>query len=934
MKGVLALMVLLLMSLLIAGCSSSSGNGSSSATTTSISGSGVKGPLAGAITRLYQVDLTKVDLKGSLLSEGSTNNNAAITDLSIADGLSGLLLLEFIVDGDTVEINTGNAPVFNRLVTVIDVQRIYDGDSIYASPLTTIAVSLAQSKADSSSPYIGNGDFIISEAEFVAALGFAQNQVKSTVGFGLDSSVDIFVVPPMITAETNTTAEQTAVVKYRQAIEALAAVSVKTAADSTVSDTAQEIFDALTEDLTDGDIDGQSSTGAVGTLIALDVPIATSMAAVNLSSLLIPGTTTPVTDIETELVAETSTTGETTDTTELGDGTIAVDLAMPELIADSDGDGVDDASDAFPADPTESADTDGDTVGDNADAFPNDATETVDTDSDGVGDNADVFPNDATETADTDSDGVGDNGDAFPNDATETVDTDGDFVGNNADTDDDGDSVADTSDAFPLDATESADTDSDGVGDNSDAFPNDATETVDTDSDGVGDNSDVFPNDATETVDTDGDGVGDNADAFPNDPTRTVALWAGTVQLGAAVVQTNLEDIAIDSAGSVYAVGFTNGDLDGQTRTGLIDMYITKYDSLGAKQFTRMLGAMWGADRRTAHAHAVATDSNNNVYVVGYTGGSFDGNNWLGIWNMFLVKFDSDGNKIFSATFGASAYTYPTDITIDASDNIYVTGYETGSFGGAPIGSKDLFLAKFDTNGNQAFVKKLGVSSKVVMPQSIVSDTSGNVYVAGYTSGNLNGETLNGSADIFVVKFDAAGNVLLTRLFGVSGAVFTNSDMAVDTSGNFYVTGYTSKTFDGVTPTGLLDTFLVMYDSAGTKVSTKMYGVAGAYVQGMAIKADSIGNVYITGSTSTGLDGNSLAGNSDAFLLKYDSSGVAEFASQLGASGGSPSGRAIAIDSSDNIFISGNTDRGLDGNSMTGTQDFFISKYDSSGNLK
>jgi hypothetical protein len=916
MKKILALMVLSLMSLLMAGCGGSSSNGSSSETTTSINGSGVKGPLAGAITRLYQIDLAQVDLKGTLLSEGSTNNNAAITGLSIADGLSGLLLLEFIVDEDTTEINTGKAPVFNRLVTVIDVQRIYDGGSIYASPLTTMAVSLAQSKADSSSPYIGNGDTIISEAEFVAALGFAQNQIKSAIGFGLDSTVDIFVVPPMINAETDTTAEQTAVVKYRQAIEALAAVSVKTAADSTASDTAQEVFDALTEDLTDGDIDGQSSTGAVSTLIALDVPIETSMAAVNLNALLIPGTTTPVTDIETELVAETSITGETTDTTALENNTIDVDLVMPELIADSDGDGVGDNSDAFPLDATESVDTDSDGVGDNADTFPNDATETVDTDIDGVGDNADIFPNDATETADTDGDQVGDNADAFPTDPSESIDTDGDLIGNNADTDDDNDGVLDTNDRFP----------------------SDATETVDTDRDGVGDNSDVFPNDATETVDSDNDGVGDNSDAFPNDPTRTVdtgvvASWS-TVQLGSPVAQTNLEDIAIDSANNVYAVGFTNGDLDGQTRTGLIDMYITKYNSVGAKQFTRTLGAVWGASLRTAHAHAVAIDSNDNAYVVGITTGSFDGNNVLGTVSMFLVKFDSNGNKIFSKTFGASAYTYPTEITIDASDNIYVAGYEDGYFGGSPIGNKDLFLAKFDTDGNLDFVKKLGETGDIVMPKSIASDASGNVYVSGFSTANLNGETLIGSADVFVIKFDATGNVLFTRFFGAPGAVFVNGDMTVDASGNSYITGYTNETIDSVAPTGLLDTFLVIYDSVGTKISTKMYGEPGAYVQGMAVKTDSIGNVYITGITSIGLGNNPLTGVNDAFLIKYDSSGVGEFASQLGASGGMASGRAIEIDSADNIFISGNTDRGLDGNSLTGSQDFFISKYDSSGNLK
>jgi hypothetical protein len=213
-----------------------------------------------------------------------------------------------------------------------------------------------------------------------------------------------------------------------------------------------------------------------------------------------------------------------------GGSATAVGTVVVTVIADTDGDGVADAADAFPNDASETVDTDGDGVGDNGDAFPNDATETADTDGDGVGDNADIFPSNAAESADTDSDGVGDNADAFPTDATETVDTDSDGVGDNADAfptdatetvDTDSDGVGDNADAFPTDATETVDTDSDGVGDNADAFPTNAAESADTDSDGVGDNADAFPTDATETVDTDGDGVGDNADAFPTDPTET-----------------------------------------------------------------------------------------------------------------------------------------------------------------------------------------------------------------------------------------------------------------------------------------------------------------------------------------------------------------------------------------------------------------------------
>ncbi|QYJ76449.1 Ig-like domain-containing protein [Shewanella sp. FJAT-52076] len=243
-----------------------------------------------------------------------------------------------------------------------------------------------------------------------------------------------------------------------------------------------------------------------------------------------------------------------------------MDIGAIEYVfnGDFDGDGVPDASDAFPSDPTETVDTDSDGVGDNSDAFPNDANETLDTDSDGIGNNADndddddnvadsedAFPLDASEWLDSDADGIGNNADtdddndnvpdssdAFPLDATESVDTDLDGIGNNADTDDDNDGVLDASDAFPLDATEAVDTDLDGIGNNADtdddndgvldgadAFPLNPAESMDTDLDGIGNNADTdddndgvldgddaFPLDATESVDTDFDGIGNNAD--------------------------------------------------------------------------------------------------------------------------------------------------------------------------------------------------------------------------------------------------------------------------------------------------------------------------------------------------------------------------------------------------------------------------------------
>jgi hypothetical protein len=171
-RGQAAFLILLLVGLLPCACGYD-GGGNSGVNASSIQGAGVKAPLAGATVRLFQVDLSQTDLKGTLLDEGHTDGTSAICGLSIEDGLVGLVLLEFVVDGDTVEINTNETPVMDRLVTVFDVQRVYDGHPIYASPLTAMAVELSRRKADTQTPYAGNSDDVTGETEFIAALDIA-----------------------------------------------------------------------------------------------------------------------------------------------------------------------------------------------------------------------------------------------------------------------------------------------------------------------------------------------------------------------------------------------------------------------------------------------------------------------------------------------------------------------------------------------------------------------------------------------------------------------------------------------------------------------------------------------------------------------------------------------------------------------------------------
>ena len=98
--------------------------------------------------------------------------------------------------------------------------------------------------------------------------------------------------------------------------------------------------------------------------------------------------------------------------------------------------------------------------------------------------------------------------------------------------------------------------------------------------------------------------------------------------------------VATDSSGNVYVAGHTFGGLDGNSSAGERDLFVVKYDSSGTKQWTRQLGTSSGD-----YAEGVATDSSGNVYVTGYTTGGLDGNSSSGDYDLFVVKYDSSGNK-------------------------------------------------------------------------------------------------------------------------------------------------------------------------------------------------------------------------------------------------------------------------------------------------
>ncbi|OCC29144.1 Uncharacterized protein GNX_2303 [Leptospira interrogans serovar Canicola] len=337
--------------------------------------------------------------------------------------------------------------------------------------------------------------------------------------------------------------------------------------------------------------------------------------------------------------------------------------------------------------------------------------------------------------------------------------------------------------------------------------------------------------------------------------------------LGVAGASTTAYGITSDSLGNVYTTGMTSGNLDGQVQSGTQDLFVTKYDGNGNKQWTRLLGV---AGIQTL-ARGITSDNLGNVYTTGTTFGNLDGQALSGTQDLFVTKYDTGGNKQWTRLLGvAGQITQGNGVAFDSSGNIYLTGRTSGNLDGQALsGIQDLFVTKYDTGGNKQWTRLLGVAGVSTTAYGITSDSLGNVYTTGVTSGSLDGQALSGTQDLFVTKYDTGGNKQWTRLLGVAGQITQANGIASDSSGNTYLTGRTSGSLDGQALSGTQDLFVTKYDSGGNKQWTRLLGIAGVSTTAYGITSDSLGDLYSTGITSGNLDGQILTGTQDLFVLKY-----------------------------------------------------------------
>jgi uncharacterized delta-60 repeat protein len=388
--------------------------------------------------------------------------------------------------------------------------------------------------------------------------------------------------------------------------------------------------------------------------------------------------------------------------------------------------------------------------------------------------------------------------------------------------------------------------------------------------------------------------------------------------------------VTIDSSDNIYLTGRTLGGLDGNTNSGDNDTFLVKYNSSGIKQWTRQFGTS-SSDVTSDGGKGINVDSSGNVYVTGHTYGGLDGNTNSGDYDIFLVKYNSSGTKQWLRQLGTSSEDRGNSVSLDSSGNVYVTGYTHGGLdGNTNSGSSDIYLMKYNSSGTKQWIIQLGTSSTDI-GRDVSVDSSGNIYVAGFSEGGLDGNTNSGNADIILMKYNSSGIKQWIIQLGTSSEEKAGS-VFVDLTGNVYMSGYTFGGLDGNTNSGNDDIFLVKYNSSGTKQWTSQHGTSSREI-GKDVSVDSSGNIYISGHTNGELDGNLNNGNVDLYLMKFNSSGTKQWTSQLGTSSiDYVSG--MSIDSSGNVFISGYTEGGLDGNTNSGNKDIFLVKYNSDGVLQ
>jgi len=407
------------------------------------------------------------------------------------------------------------------------------------------------------------------------------------------------------------------------------------------------------------------------------------------------------------------------------------------------------------------------------------------------------------------------------------------------------------------------------------------------------------------------------------DAAVAVAPWVWIDRLGMG----EAEDVLVAPDDRVFVTGTVNGAFPGETQVGYDDVFLRKLDSNGAELWTHQFGT-----DQSEYPNAVALAASGDLFVGGQTFGAFAGQTLTGDADAFVTKLDSTGVVIWTRQFGTVRYSYVGGLAVDAAGNVIVAGAvgSNGALAGqTSAGLIDIFVRKYDPDGNELWTRQFGTAGHDY-GYAVVVDGSGDIFVSGSVDGALAGQTSVGNTDAFVRKYDAAGTELWTHQFGTTDSEYA-TDMALDGSGNPVVVGSVYGALPGQTSAGQGDGYVRKLNGAtGAVLWTQQYGSADED-EALGVAVSSTGHVALVGSTRGALPGKTQSSYRDAYVRKLDQNGGPLWTQQFGPFDGdaeSPStSSAVAFKTNGSVVATGYVAGSVSGASHLGIIGAFTAEF-------
>ena len=373
------------------------------------------------------------------------------------------------------------------------------------------------------------------------------------------------------------------------------------------------------------------------------------------------------------------------------------------------------------------------------------------------------------------------------------------------------------------------------------------------------------------------------------------------------------------------------------------DIFLCKYDSCGELVYA----LTWGSYSIDA-GYSVSLDSDGNVYASGcfHKMTDFDpgpGEEWhtpVGDWDAFLSKFDPEGNFLWVETWGGSLDEIAIGIEVDKFGNCFAAGHTKSQ-----TTEKDVFLRKFDPDGNTEWYKVWG-STGPDEGRGIDVDSYGNAFVLGYFSSTadfdpgpgVENHTAAGAEDVFFSRFKPNGDWVWTQTWGG-----TQSDrgwgVAMENDDYVYATGY-------IGVSGKTDGYLKKFSTSGVEQWSKTWGAQTVSNTASNEIDFGDGHVFVTGyfngtvdfDPGPGMIKYSSNGYDDVFLSKFSTSGDLIWARAWGGNN-VDYGTGISVDGYGNVYTGGHFQNSVDFapdggdiHNSNGLYDIFLVKHLSAGN--